>query len=52
MNYQNNYNVKKKVDVLEKKLVSQAQMIQRKGRAGRTKEGYCFHLSAGIYANG
>jgi len=44
LNYQNNYNVKKKVNVLEKKLVSQAQMIQRKGRAGRTKEGYCFHL--------
>jgi HrpA-like RNA helicase len=44
LNYKNRYDVKKKVNILEKKFVSQAQMTQRKGRAGRTKKGFCFHL--------
>lgn len=44
LNYHNFYDANKKVDVLEKKFISQAQMTQRKGRAGRTKSGYCFHL--------
>jgi HrpA-like RNA helicase len=30
--------------ILEKKFVSQAQVIQRKGRAGRTSPGLCYHL--------
>ena len=30
--------------VLEKKLISRAQAVQRKGRAGRTEPGICYHL--------
>lgn len=30
--------------ILERKLISQAQVIQRKGRAGRTEPGICYHL--------
>jgi pre-mRNA-splicing factor ATP-dependent RNA helicase DHX15/PRP43 len=29
---------------MEKKFITQAQMTQRKGRAGRTKPGVCYHL--------
>jgi pre-mRNA-splicing factor ATP-dependent RNA helicase DHX15/PRP43 len=32
------------INFMEKKFITQAQMIQRKGRAGRTKPGICFHL--------
>lgn len=38
------YEPKKKINMMEKKLITQAQMKQRKGRAGRTREGYCYHL--------
>lgn len=38
------YDPKKQVNIMEKQLVTKAQMRQRKGRAGRTKEGYCYHL--------
>lgn len=32
------------VNIMNKNFISQAQMTQRKGRAGRTKQGVCFHL--------
>ena len=32
------------INFMEKKFITQAQIIQRKGRAGRTKPGICFHL--------
>lgn len=38
------YNPKRKINVMNKQLISQAQMKQRKGRAGRTRAGYCYHL--------
>ena len=38
------YNPKRKINVMNKQLISQAQMRQRKGRAGRTRAGYCYHL--------
>ena len=31
-------------NIMTKKFITQAQMTQRKGRAGRTKPGICFHL--------
>ena len=31
-------------NIMKKDLVTQAQMTQRKGRAGRTKPGQCYHL--------
>jgi HrpA-like RNA helicase len=38
------YNAKRKVNVMNKQFITQAQMRQRKGRAGRLKSGYCYHL--------
>jgi len=38
------YEPDKGINVMEKKLITKAQMKQRKGRAGRTKSGYCYHL--------
>jgi HrpA-like RNA helicase len=38
------YEPKKQINVMKKQLITQAQMKQRKGRAGRTREGYCYHL--------
>lgn len=32
------------INFMEKKFITQAQMIQRRGRAGRTKPGICYHL--------
>ncbi len=32
------------INIMNKNFISQAQMTQRKGRAGRTKQGVCFHL--------
>lgn len=32
------------INVMNKNFITQAQMIQRKGRAGRTKPGFCYHL--------
>jgi HrpA-like RNA helicase len=31
-------------NIMSKNFITQAQMIQRKGRAGRTKPGVCYHL--------
>lgn len=38
------YNPKTMASVLEKKLITHAQATQRMGRAGRTREGTCYHL--------
>jgi pre-mRNA-splicing factor ATP-dependent RNA helicase DHX15/PRP43 len=38
------YNSKKLVNELSKTQISHSQIIQRKGRAGRTQEGVCYHL--------
>ena len=38
------YDPKKKINVMNKNIIAKAQMSQRKGRSGRTKNGYCFHL--------
>lgn len=40
----NYYDPTTRARVLEKKFVSQAQAIQRKGRAGRMESGTCYHL--------
>jgi pre-mRNA-splicing factor ATP-dependent RNA helicase DHX15/PRP43 len=38
------FNPKCNTNNMTKNFITQAQMIQRKGRAGRTKPGVCFHL--------
>ena len=38
------YDPDKQINKLEKRFITKAQMTQRKGRAGRTKSGYCYKL--------
>jgi pre-mRNA-splicing factor ATP-dependent RNA helicase DHX15/PRP43 len=38
------YDPQKKINIMTKNFITKAQMSQRKGRAGRTKEGYCYKL--------
>jgi HrpA-like RNA helicase len=38
------YDSKKKINVMDKNIITKAQISQRKGRSGRTQNGYCFHL--------
>lgn len=38
------YDPKRQANVMKKQFITQAQMRQRKGRAGRTRDGYCYHL--------
>jgi HrpA-like RNA helicase len=38
------YNPNKKVNVMNKNIITKAQITQRKGRAGRTRSGFCYHL--------
>ena len=38
------FNPKSNTNIMGKNFITQAQMTQRKGRAGRTKPGVCFHL--------
>lgn len=40
----NMYNSNKLIEELKQQFITKAQMIQRKGRAGRTTNGYCYHL--------
>jgi HrpA-like RNA helicase len=40
----NYYDPDIRANVLEKRFISQAQAIQRKGRSGRTAPGICYHL--------
>ncbi len=38
------YNPEHKINIMTKHFITKAQMSQRKGRAGRTKSGYCYKL--------
>ncbi len=38
------YEAERKINVMTKNFITKAQMVQRKGRAGRTKSGYCYKL--------
>jgi HrpA-like RNA helicase len=38
------YNPNKKFNVMNKNIITKAQITQRKGRAGRTQSGVCYHL--------
>jgi HrpA-like RNA helicase len=38
------YDPERKANVMEKHIITKAQMSQRKGRSGRTKPGICYHL--------
>ncbi len=38
------YEPKKQINVMSKHFITKAQMAQRKGRAGRTKAGFCYKL--------
>jgi HrpA-like RNA helicase len=38
------YDPKKKINVMNKNIITKAQISQRKGRSGRTQNGYCYHL--------
>jgi pre-mRNA-splicing factor ATP-dependent RNA helicase DHX15/PRP43 len=38
------YDPERKINIMSKHFITKAQMAQRKGRAGRTKLGYCYKL--------
>ncbi len=38
------YDPERKINIMSKHFITKAQMSQRKGRAGRTKSGYCYKL--------
>ena len=38
------FDPEKNINIMAKTLITQAQISQRKGRSGRTKPGFCFHL--------
>jgi pre-mRNA-splicing factor ATP-dependent RNA helicase DHX15/PRP43 len=38
------FNPEKNINIMDKHYITKAQMTQRKGRAGRTKPGVCYHL--------
>jgi HrpA-like RNA helicase len=38
------YDASRKVNVMNTSFITKAQMSQRKGRAGRTQNGFCYHL--------
>jgi len=38
------YNPDKKINIMAKQIITNAQILQRKGRSGRTKPGFCYHL--------
>lgn len=38
------YDPDKKCNIMTKNIITKSQMIQRKGRAGRTNNGFCYHL--------
>ena len=44
LSLQSKYYPTKKLETLEKKTISQASHMQRRGRVGRTSEGFCFNL--------
>ncbi len=38
------YDASRKINVMNTSFITKAQMSQRKGRAGRTQNGFCYHL--------
>ena len=44
LEFSRKYDAEKKINIMNTALITKAQMLQRRGRAGRTKNGYCYHL--------
>ena len=44
LEFSRKYDAQKKINIMDTALITKAQMLQRRGRAGRTKNGYCYHL--------
>ena len=38
------YDASRKINIMNTSFITKAQMAQRKGRAGRTQNGFCYHL--------
>ena len=44
LEFSNKYDSKKKINIMNTNIITEAQILQRRGRSGRTKNGFCYHL--------
>ena len=44
LEFSNKYDSKKRINIMNTNIITEAQILQRRGRSGRTKNGFCYHL--------